>query len=61
MNTRQRIWQLKRLADGKCIICGKARGPNGTKTHCRRHADQANATKRRRNQRNNATATVSTN
>lgn len=41
--SRQRRWQLKKEAAGACIICGLARGENGTRTHCRKHADAHSA------------------
>ena len=34
--TKQRRWQLKQIAAGKCRICGK--GPLKTADHCARHA-----------------------
>ena len=37
--TRQRLWQIKMCAAGRCVICGKIRGTDGTRTHCRAHAD----------------------
>jgi hypothetical protein len=38
--SRQRRWQIKRQAEGRCVICGNRRGKTGTKHHCRLHADQ---------------------
>jgi hypothetical protein len=36
--SRQRRWQLRKVADGKCAICGKARTEKGTKDRCPKHA-----------------------
>lgn len=44
--TKQRAWQLKMNAEGRCTVCGKPRDPE-SKTYCvRHHLDQ-----RRRNRR----------
>ena len=32
--SRQRRWQLARIRDGKCKICGKPRGKDGAAQHC---------------------------
>ncbi len=36
--SRQRRWQLRQQAAGKCQICGKPRGKKGNKAKCRRCA-----------------------
>jgi hypothetical protein len=41
--SRQREWQLRKRAEGKCESCGKDRGSNGTKRHCRKHANEHSA------------------
>jgi len=33
--SRQYEWQLKQLAKGRCVICGKS---TVTKYHCKRHS-----------------------
>ena len=36
--SRQRLWQIERSKDGKCIICGKsAINPNQKSTFCDEH------------------------
>ena len=35
MVSRQRLWQLRKKADGRCIVCGRKRF---NATHCKRHA-----------------------
>lgn len=37
--SRQRRWQLRQQAAGKCQICGKPRGKKGNKAKCRKCAD----------------------
>lgn len=37
--TRQRLWQLKMNAAGRCAICGKS--PLKTRQHCAQHAKKA--------------------
>lgn len=39
--SRQRRWQLRQQAHGKCSICGKPRGKQGNKAKCRRCATLA--------------------
>lgn len=39
--SRQRTKQLEYREQGKCIICGADREPDGTKIHCKKHADRA--------------------
>jgi len=36
--SRQRIWQLRKYAEGKCVICGAGAT---TAQHCDAHAQQA--------------------
>lgn len=36
--SRQRRWQLRRIAAGGCQICGKPRTEKGTETFCPKHA-----------------------
>jgi len=37
--SRQRLWQLRKIAEGKCSICGEPREPDkgGSAQHCPRH------------------------
>lgn len=44
--TRQRIWQLKMKAEGRCTICGQP----AQKTRCELHLKQARANSNRRRQ-----------
>ena len=37
--SRQRLWQRRKVADGRCSRCGKKRGASGTAIYCRRCAD----------------------
>jgi hypothetical protein len=37
--SRQRLWQLRKKKEGKCIICGAKRA---TANHCRKHANEYN-------------------
>lgn len=43
--TRQRRWQLRRVRDGKCMICG---GPLANATHCELHRVAHAASQRKR-------------
>lgn len=45
--TRQRVWQRKMRARGRCIQCGRPR-LEGTRNHCRRHAQMGSARTRAR-------------
>lgn len=38
--TRQREWQLRKIAEGKCQICGRAAVIIG---YCRKHREAKNA------------------
>jgi|APSaa5957512493_1039668.scaffolds.fasta_scaffold246001_3 hypothetical protein len=38
--SQQYRWQIAQKAAGNCIICAKPRGKDGTKRHCRFHADR---------------------
>jgi hypothetical protein len=51
--SRQRRWQLARIRDGKCKLCGKPRGESTATQHCgpcwekvKKHAAEAAKTKR---------------
>lgn len=46
--SRQVKWQRKCLEDGRCYICGKKRGRDGTSHHCRRCSDLRNERQRRK-------------
>lgn len=35
--SRQRRWQLRKRAEGKCVTCGRLR-EGGTAMHCAKHA-----------------------
>lgn len=37
---RQREWEKRKLAEGKCIVCGRPRGDSPYKLWCRRHGVQ---------------------
>lgn len=37
--SRQRMWQRRKVADGRCTRCGRKRGAKGTAIYCRRCAD----------------------
>lgn len=39
--SRQRRWQLRKRAEGRCTICGRPRD-GGTRQHCRIHAEMHN-------------------
>ena len=55
--SRQYKWQLKQLAKGKCIICGK---PVITKSHCRKHALAQNKHVRKYKERREKCMTTTT-
>jgi hypothetical protein len=48
MVSRQREWQLRTKAAGRCVLCGVKRGKRGTNHHCRSCADAVNQYNRQR-------------
>ena len=43
--SRQRVWQLRMKAEGRCMLCGK---PRATVSYCRKHANLRNMLNRKR-------------
>jgi hypothetical protein len=50
--SRQRRWQQRVRAEGRCTECGQPRGDDGTNQHCRPCANKKNIDVRNRRIRN---------